>query len=265
MAELDTALPLGEHLEAPEALLFIASARPIRSEIPLLAPLIVFAKRVVRRLLAWYIQPIASDQTEFNLAVLRELRALQAKLEGRHTDPAPGERPQFAPRLLLARASAIAEVLEGSSTVLAIAADRPLVEALADLDVRVETLPPPSGEDWPANLIAQLEREAGRDAAALLLPGVVAGMTAAQVQSLMKAGASVLHQGGILAIDSPDPSYIALDDLETGPALRMTATLGREAYMALAEASGLVTRHIVTVAADDSLPWFVATFQRLLS
>jgi hypothetical protein len=45
----------------------------------------VFCKRVVRRLLSWYVAPIAQDQTRFNLAILREVRDLEervARIEG---------------------------------------------------------------------------------------------------------------------------------------------------------------------------------------
>jgi len=62
---------------------------------------IVFGKRVVRRLLAWYVAAIAQDQTRFNLAILRELRALEqrvARLEERAAsspeEPEKGSRPR---------------------------------------------------------------------------------------------------------------------------------------------------------------------------
>ena len=86
--------PSGEP-EPPETAMLIESARPLRSETPVAGPAIVFAKRVVRRLLAWYVAPIARDQTRFNQAIVRELRSLELRveaLEGRAGRPAPRER-----------------------------------------------------------------------------------------------------------------------------------------------------------------------------
>jgi hypothetical protein len=66
--------------EPPEASAVITAARPLRGSRPLIGPATVFAKRLVRRLLAWYVGAIAADQTRFNLAVLRELRALEERV-----------------------------------------------------------------------------------------------------------------------------------------------------------------------------------------
>jgi hypothetical protein len=74
-----------EGLEPPEVWVLVESARPLRSDRPVVGGAIVFGKRVVRRLLAWYVAPIARDQTRFNLAILRQVRALEervARLEG---------------------------------------------------------------------------------------------------------------------------------------------------------------------------------------
>jgi hypothetical protein len=86
-----------EGLEPPEASVLVASARPLRSRRPVIGGVSVFAKRVTRRLLSWYVAPIARDQTRFNLAILRELRTLEdrvARLEGR---PPHGEEEAAGP------------------------------------------------------------------------------------------------------------------------------------------------------------------------
>src|SRR5438445_7244700 len=67
--------------DAPQPLAVIEAARPLRSDHPAIGPVIVFAKRVMRRLLGWYVAPIADDQTRFNLALLRQLDAIKRRLE----------------------------------------------------------------------------------------------------------------------------------------------------------------------------------------
>jgi hypothetical protein len=82
---LRTAFHPDEGLEPPEASVLVESARPLRSRRPVVGGVIVLCERVIRRLLSWYVAPIARDQTRFNMAILRELRALEqrvARLEG---------------------------------------------------------------------------------------------------------------------------------------------------------------------------------------
>ncbi|MGP8161160.1 MAG: hypothetical protein ACLQGJ_08055 [Candidatus Dormibacteria bacterium] len=101
LERLHTEFHPDEGLEPPEVLVLVQSARPLRSTRPVVGGVIVFGKRVVRRLLAWYVAPIAQDQTRFNLAILRELRALEervARLEERAAsspeEPEKGSRPR---------------------------------------------------------------------------------------------------------------------------------------------------------------------------
>ena len=70
-----------EEGEPPEALAIVESSRPLRSTRPLVGPAVVFGKRALRRLLSWYVHPAVHDQNRFNLALLRDLRALEARLE----------------------------------------------------------------------------------------------------------------------------------------------------------------------------------------
>lgn len=66
--------------EPPEAVAYIAASRPLASDRPGIGPITVFTKRVVRRLLAWYVAPIADDQTRYNIASIRLLRHLEQRL-----------------------------------------------------------------------------------------------------------------------------------------------------------------------------------------
>jgi hypothetical protein len=85
-----------EESEPPEALAIVESSRPLRSTRPVVGPAVVFGKRALRRLLSWYVHPAVHDQNRFNLALLRDLRALEARLErlerqaGRDGDEAHG-------------------------------------------------------------------------------------------------------------------------------------------------------------------------------
>ena len=81
-----------EGLEPPEAAVHIESARPLTSSAPLVGGMIVLGQRVARRLLSWYVAPIARDQTRFNVAILRELRTLERRLDRLET-PADSEHP----------------------------------------------------------------------------------------------------------------------------------------------------------------------------
>ncbi|MGD1034392.1 MAG: hypothetical protein ABR977_08160 [Candidatus Dormibacteria bacterium] len=101
LAALEVPFHPDEGLEPPEASAVVQSARPLRSTRPVVGELTVFGKRVVRRLLSWYVAPIARDQTRFNLAILRELRALEervTRIEGSSAPSAPEQGGPESPR-----------------------------------------------------------------------------------------------------------------------------------------------------------------------
>jgi hypothetical protein len=66
--------------EAPEAVAYVASSRPLASDRRAIGPATVFTMRVVRHLLAWYVAPIAEDQTRYNIASIRLIRSLEQRL-----------------------------------------------------------------------------------------------------------------------------------------------------------------------------------------
>jgi len=100
LEKLDAPFHPDEGLEPPEAHVVVESARPLRSTRPIVGGVAVFCKRVQRRLLSWYIAPIAQDQTRFNLAILRELRAVEQRLARLERQPAatPDEPGTETPR-----------------------------------------------------------------------------------------------------------------------------------------------------------------------
>ena len=99
LERLHTEFHPDEGLEPPEVSVLIQSSRWLRSDRPVVGGAIVFGKRVIRRLLAWYVAPIALDQTRFNLAILRELRALEERVARFEESPAPTpDQPEKGPR-----------------------------------------------------------------------------------------------------------------------------------------------------------------------
>jgi len=73
-------VPTGGLATAPEALVHVPSGRPLHSS-GALGAVTVASKRVVRRLLSWYVHPITVDQSRFNEAITMELRRLERRVE----------------------------------------------------------------------------------------------------------------------------------------------------------------------------------------
>ena len=59
-----------ESLQTLNALADNRAFRPISSHRKLLGSIIIFFKRIVRKLLKWYIEPISEQQTDFNFATI---------------------------------------------------------------------------------------------------------------------------------------------------------------------------------------------------
>lgn len=69
-----------DHASAPEALAHVPSGRPLRGS-GVVGRLSVAAKRILRRTLAWYVDPITVDQSRFNAAITAELRRLERRID----------------------------------------------------------------------------------------------------------------------------------------------------------------------------------------
>jgi hypothetical protein len=70
---------------APEALAHVPSGRALHAD-GLMGALTIPAKRIVRRMLAWYIHPITADQSRFNASITAELRSLERRVEKLEAD-----------------------------------------------------------------------------------------------------------------------------------------------------------------------------------
>jgi hypothetical protein len=57
----------------------VSAHLPLQSTLPVIGPLIVFAQRVLRLGLRWYINPIVEQQNAFNDSVVRALTELEMR------------------------------------------------------------------------------------------------------------------------------------------------------------------------------------------
>ncbi len=85
--ESEFVIPPRDFGSAPEALAHVPSGRALHSD-SRWGAITIAAKRVVRRMLAWYIHPITVDQSRFNAAIVAELRRLEDRV--RTLEPPPG-------------------------------------------------------------------------------------------------------------------------------------------------------------------------------
>jgi hypothetical protein len=99
LSELDSEfrVPEEDFASAPEALAYIPSARQLRAKTPLGAAGVT-VKRVVRRLLAWYVHPITVDQSRFNASIVSEVRKLEARIEALESRPGRDAHPDSPDR-----------------------------------------------------------------------------------------------------------------------------------------------------------------------
>lgn len=80
----------------------LETVRTLESRRPGLGRAVVFGKRLIRRSVAWYVRPIAEDQTRFNFGLVRHLYDLEARVarleaeRDRPGDALPADEP--APR-----------------------------------------------------------------------------------------------------------------------------------------------------------------------
>ena len=76
LRRLETAFRTGGSALRPEDLAYISSSRPVTS-----GGIRGTVKRLIQRAIAWYVRPVAEDQSRFNVVILHELRALQDRIE----------------------------------------------------------------------------------------------------------------------------------------------------------------------------------------
>lgn len=267
-----------------DALAHLETVRPLESRRRYLGGLAVAAKRLVRRAIAWYVRPIAEDQSRFNFAVLRELERLRAEVQRLDV---PWERPQGTPPreagaarlgidLVAARRDLLAEVARnappGNILVLeagdgamcdglrdhpveVTAADPALASACLAKGLRCHTVPP----------LVHLEAVPAASLAMVAVPGLLDVLPAHDLLRLCPLIATRLREGGVVVVDGPDPH---LGDAPRHPAdidVAACRWLDAETVAALCRAADLdVVARLALGPRDDRgvAPWYAVVARR---
>ena len=196
---LSAIFELPDERQDPELFAVVDSVRPLHSDRPVIGPAITFAKRTVRRLLSWYVQPIAHEQTEFNLAVLRQVRTLEAQMAVVATVWSPAQQLTSPGLRAVAAARARALVASGadfSGGVALVGCDAALLAELTGRGIRVFTARTADEPAWVASLT-----RAPRSV--LYLAGALGRATPAESVNIMQLARSALVPSGVLVVDAP--------------------------------------------------------------
>lgn len=238
---LSAIFELPDDRQDPELFAVVDSVQPLHSDRPLIGPAITFSKRAVRRLLSWYVQPIAHEQTEFNLALLRQVRTMQAQVAGIATvwSPAqsmtsPGLRDAAAARARALDASGI-DVSDGVAVV---GCDAALEAELTGRGIRVVTARTADAPEWVASL-ARAPRSV------LYLAGALCRATPAEAVNLVQLARHALVSSGALVVDAPLAA-----DAQSDPAavdVTMRRWLAPDAATLLLEVAGFESPRRVDV------------------
>lgn len=244
---------LPDERQDPELFAVVDSVRPLHSDRPLIGPAITLTKRTVRRLLAWYVQPMAHEQTEFNLALLRQLRTLEAQVAGAATSWSPAQ-PVTSPGLravAAARARAlVASGVDVSGGVAVVGCDAPLLAELTGSGIHVFTARTADEPAWVASL-ARAPRSV------LYLAGSLGRATPAESVSIMQLARSALVPSGVLVVDAPLAASAQSDPATVDVTMRRW--LAPDAATLLLEMAGFESprRVDVEVSAAEHAKWYM--------
>ena len=181
----------------------LETVRPLESGRRFLRPFAVFTKRVIRRLMAWYVRPITIDQTVFNFRVVRNLADFEqrlARLEPlwERSDSVPAVEAGAPSDLAGWRSARIRDALRVAPrgpVIVAGPASLAVAAELADLNVTVRPI--------TGNVVAELTRDASAPASVVLLAGVLPMLGARDVIECVRVTARRLAAGGIMLVDAP--------------------------------------------------------------
>jgi hypothetical protein len=260
-----------------EELAHIETVRPLLSTRAGLGSVVVFAKRLLRRAMAWYVRPLAEDQSRFNFTLLHELRALQDRV-GR-LDSAwvrPGGAP---PREVGAAALGLATLrlalldvalhdLPPGPVLVLWWSDDVLLRGLRARGLAVETATRDGAMADAARACGvrvhesdplAFLRECGPTLAAVVAPGLLPMLAPTETLALLPLATAALREGGVIVLDAPDPAApgIPTEPAEIDPAYRRW--VGRDTVTLLCDAAGLGD---VSVQPLGSAHWFAVTARR---
>jgi len=261
-----------------EELAHIETVRPLVSTRSRLAPAAVFTKKLLRRAVAWYVRPIAEDQSRFNFALLHEVRTLRERVEmldsawvRPHGSP-PREAGALVLDLTAARLAILDVALRGlppGPVVVLWWADDALLRALVSRGLAVET----ATRDGAMALAARAAgvrvhdtdpiaflRDCGPTLGAVLAPGLMPMLTPSEALALVPLAAAALREQGCVYFDAPDPSGpgVPADPALIDPGFRRWVS--RDTVTLLCEAAGL--RGIEVEPLGTAL-WHAVTARRL--
>jgi hypothetical protein len=262
-----------------EELAHIETVRPLTSTRSGLGAGVVFAKKLLRRAMAWYVRPLAEDQSRFNFSLLHELQSLRERVE--RLDSAwvrpPGAPPREGGVTSHDLTAARLELLEGAlrgiplgPVLVLLWSDDALLRGLVSRGLVVETATRDAAlaeaaracgvRVHDADALGFL-RECGPTLGAVVGPGLLPMLAPTETLSLLPLIAAALREGGVVALDAPSPAEpgVPPDPALIDPAYRRhvspdTATL-------LCDAAGL---RDVAVARLGTAPWYAVTARRRL-
>lgn len=190
LQRLDAPFDPAPELDAPEEFAVLQSARPLHSGRRRLGAHVVRTKRVVRRLLAWYIQPIAEDQTRFNLAILRQLRELEQRV--RWLEPPLWSVSSGGASYAPSHARRLADLLPDARGLRVLGGDQSLRDRLSDAGVAgVSAI---SWDELASAALASLP--------AVMFADCLDRMTAAQVLAALPLAVASVEMGGWVIVDA---------------------------------------------------------------
>jgi hypothetical protein len=257
-----------------EELAHIETVRPLVSTRAGLGSAVVFVKKVLRRSVAWYVRPLAEDQSRYNFALLHEVRALAERVErldSAWSRPAgsPPREVGAAPDLTALRLALLDEALRDipAGPVLVLWwADDALLRALVSRGWAVETATRDGGMAQAARAAGvrvhdadplRFLQECGPTLGAVLAPGLLPMLAPTETLALAPLATAALREHGVIVLDAPLQSA-ASDPAHVDPAYRRF--VASDTVTLLCEAAGLrdIAVHSMTPA-----PWYAVTARRL--
>jgi hypothetical protein len=221
------------HAEAPERFAHIASGRALDATTASQRAQ-VFAKRVVRRMLAWYVHPITVDQSRFNESIVGLVRSVERRVQ--LLEPPPSSRQTHA---------------------LTAGLDESRQRLLRTLQSRGE---PVVVIDDPRHA-----RDVDPDAppGCIFMPAALTRCSGAGVLALVRGAAQSVRPGGWVAADAPDPAHPAAGIDPSGIDIAMQRWLVPETMCVLFGDVGLVDAEVISVHEVDGVrAWYAVVARR---
>ena len=261
-----------------EELAHLETVRPLESTRPGLGSAVVLFKKVLRKLMAWYVRPIAVDQSRYNFTLLHELNALRERVD--RLDSAwvrpQGSPPREAGARALDLTSARLDILDETLSDLPPGpvlvlwwADDALLRGLVARGLPVETATRDEAMAQRARMCGvrvhdgdpmRFLQECGPTLAAVVAPGLLPMLAPSEALALLPLATAALRENGRVMFDGPDPVApgVPADPALIDPGFRRWVS--RDTLTLLCEAAGL---RDIAVAPLGTAPWYAVTARRV--